>query len=251
MSRGRGCYGSFDRDRHWVAGWAVDRATDYARDRTIGAAARAALPIVEDVSRARRGATRWWCASREIGGRSEAERPVTEIGQELFHTVSSRERAILQLSTGFPELVNDLAMWQTEHMNAPDAVATVQWFASDVIPTLDEWFLFAARAKGSWWRTAAISWDTFENWMLRLRQLRALARAHGIVLQSAEPIELPKTVWQRTEEGNGSEAMALLGVLKIGAASVIAVIGAIGVYTALRDFRARRAVHSRAQQEGK
>lgn len=242
MSRDRGSYGPLDRDRNWVMGWGTDRATDYVRERTVGAALRPVLPVVGDVSRARAGAERWWQASQAIGGRGGAERPVTEIGQELFHTVADRERAILQLSTGFQALASDLAVWQTSHTDHPDATANAQWLAADVTPTLEEWHQFVDHERRSWWTKLATSWETFESWWERLKTLRALARAHGMTLQSAEPSPLPKTIWQKSAEGKGSEATAILGVLKIGALSVLAVMGAAGFYGAVRNLRSRARV---------
>ncbi len=242
MSRGRGTYGPLDRDRHWVVGWGADRATDYARDRTIGAALRPVLPVlpvVGDALRASRGAHRWWVASRGVGGRSEADRPATEVGQEIFHTVADRERAIAQLSTGFRALASDLAVWQTSNKDHPDASANAQWLAADVTPTLEEWNEFVEHEKRSWWAKLATSWETFEGWWERLKQLRALARAHGISLQSVEPMPLPKTIWQRGAEGKGSEATAVLGVLKIGALSALAIMGAAGLYSAVRGLRSK------------
>lgn len=239
MTRDRGTYGPFDRDRHWVLGWGADRAVDHVRDRTIGAALRPVLPIASDVMRAQRGADRWWAASRVIGGRDQAGRPATEIGQELFHTVGDRERAIAQLSTGFKALSNDLAVWQTSNKEQPSASSTAQWLAADVTPTLEEWNEFIEHERRSWWTKLATSWDTFEQWWERLKQLRALARAHGIALQSAEPVPLPKTIWQQGAEGKGSEATAILGVLKIGAFSALAIMGAAGLYSAIRNLRSR------------
>lgn len=245
MTRERGHYGPLDRERHWALDWSGARAADYVRDRTIGAAVRPVLPIVHDVTRAKEGADRWWGASRAIGGRPEAERSATSIGQELFHTVGDRERAVAQLSTAFRALANDLAVWQTTHADHPEAAVTAQWLAADVTPTLEEWRSFVAHEQRSWWTKLATSWETFEAWWSRLKQLRALARAHGILLQSVEPSPLPKTIWQRSEDGEGSEATAILGVLKIGALSALAIMGAAGLYSAVHSLRTR----ARAQDE--
>jgi len=239
VTRDRGNYGPLDRDRNWVIGWGADRTVDYVRDRTVGAALRPALPTIADVYSGARGAERWWYASRMIGGRAEAERPVTEIGQELFHTVADRERAIAQITTGFRSLANDLSIWQTAHVEQPDASQVAQWLAADVTPTLEEWHSFVEHENRSWWSRLATSWETFEQWLDRLKQLRSMARAHGVLLQSAEPVALPKTIWQKSEEGKGSEATAILGVLKIGALTALGILGAAGLYSAVRSLGAR------------
>ena len=237
MTRERGTYGPLDRDRHLVLGWAADRAVGYAHDRTIGAALRPVLPAVDLAVRTSRSASRFWVGTRMIGGRHDAEKPPSVVGQELFHTVADRERAIGMLSTGFRALASDLAVWQTSNKDKPDASLTAQWLAADVTPTIDEWNTFVDHESRSWWTKLATSWETFEEWWNRLKQLRALARAHGVMLQSVEPSPLPKTIWQKSAEGKGSEATALLGVLKIGALTVLAVMGAAGLYAVIRDLR--------------
>jgi len=239
MTRDRGSYGPPADDQNWVIAWGADKTADFVRDRTIGAALRPVMPVVSDAFRAGRGAQRWWTASREIGGRGEADRPVTQIGQELIHTVADRVRAIAQLSTGFRALVNDLAVWQMSNQDHPEASKTAQWLAADVTPTLEEWNEFVAHEKKSWWTKFATSWDTFEQWWDRLKQLRSLARAHGITLQSVEPVPLPKTIWQQSAEGKGSEATAIIGVLKIGALTALGIMGAAGLYAAIRGLRAK------------
>ena len=239
MTRDRGSYGPLDRDRNWIMSWTADQTVDYARDRTIGAALRPVMPVVSDAFQASRGAQRLWTATRGIGGRDEAAKPAGQIGQELFHTGANRERAIAQISTGFRALASDLAVWMTSNEERSDATKTAQWIAADVTPTLEEWGAFVAHEQTSWWVKIATSWDTFEQWWGRLKQLRSLARAHGVRLQSAEPVPLPKTIWQHSEAGNGSEATAILGVLKIGALTALGIMGAAGLYGAIRNLRAK------------
>ena len=239
MTRDRGNYGPPVDDQNWVISWGAEKTADFVRDRTFGAALRPVMPIVSDAFAAGRGAQRWWTASRGIGGRGEADRPVTQIGQDLIHTVADRDRAIAQLSTGFRALVNDLAVWQMSNQDHPEASKTAQWFAADVTPTIEEWNAFVEHEKKSWWTKLATSWDTFEQWWDRLKQLRSLARAHGITLQSAAPVALPKTIWQQSAEGKGSEATAILGVLKIGAFTALGIMGAAGLYAAIRGLRAK------------
>jgi hypothetical protein len=135
--------------------------------------------------------------------------------------------------------VSDLAVWQMANKELPAASAAAQWLASDVTPTIEEFRDFVEHEK-SWWTKVATSWETYSGWRDRLKQLRSLARAHGIVLQSAEPGELPKTIWERGETGKGGEAAALLGVLKIGAAAMLTIMGAVGLFAVIRELRPRR-----------
>jgi hypothetical protein len=244
VTNGRGTYGPLDRDRHWVLGWGADRTVDYVHDKTVGAALRPILPVVDELSRAGNGAQRWWVGSRGIGGRREAQKPLTAVGQELLHTVADRARAIAQISTGFRALASDLAVWVASNKDQPDVSKSAQWIAADVTPTLEEWNAFVAHEGKSWWTKLATSWETFEQWWDRLKQLRSLARAHGMDLQSGEPVPLPKTIWQQSAEGKGSEATAVLGVLKIGALSALTVMGAAGLFAAIHNLRSRARVTS-------
>jgi hypothetical protein len=178
-------------------------------------------------------------ASRAIGGRGEAQKPVTAVGQELLHTVADRARAIAQISTGFRALASDLAVGLMSNADQPEASTRAQWLAADVTPTLEEWNEFVVHEGRSWWTKLATSWETFEQWWDRLKQLRSLARAHGITLQSAEPVPLPKTIWQQGAEGKGSEATAVLGVLKIGALTALTLMGAAGLFAGIHNLRSR------------
>lgn len=238
MTRGRGSYGPADRDRHWVIGWGADQAADYVRDQTVGAVLRPALPSIGDAFRASRGAQRAWTAARGIGGRAEAAKTPAQVGQDLVHTLSDRDRAIAQIATGFRALASDLAVW-TANNDRGEVSKLAQWIAADVTPTMEEWKAFTAREQKSWWTKIATSWDTFERWWERLKQLRSLARAHGVVLQSVDPLPLPKTIWQLSDAGAGSEATALLGVLKIGALTALGLMGVAGLYGAIRSVSAR------------
>ena len=235
--RDRGSYGPIDRERNFVVGLVADETLDYVRDETVGAVLRPTLPTIHEAFKAGRGAQRLWAATSAIGGRSEADKPATQVGQELFHTIADRERAMFQLSTGFRALSSDLALWLSQNKEHPAASGLARWIASDVTPTLSEWTAFVARENKSWWTRIATSWETFEGWWERLKQLRALARAHGAILHSAEPTALPKTIWQQAEQGKGSEATAVLGVIKIGALTVLGIMGFAGLYSAVRKLR--------------
>lgn len=239
MMRGR--YRSFDRNKHFVLGLATDEAIGYVRDETVGAALRPAMPTIADAYKAARGAQRMWIGSKMIGGRGEAQRPLTQVGQEFFHTVTDRVRAMAALSTYFNTFVNDLATWQIANLDKPEAQTIAQWIEADVTPTLEEWRMFTTQQKTSWWNKAATSWEAYEEWWNRIRRLRELARAHGAVLQSSEPTPLPKTIWQRAEDGKGNEATALLGVLKVGIFAALTITGAVSLFSVLGG--SRRTVH--------
>lgn len=238
MTRERGTYGPPDRDS--IVGWGTERLGEYASEYAKARAVSPFLPAIGLAVRASRSADRLGFGTRLL--RSDIGKSRAVIGQELFHTVADRSRALAMLSTGFQALSSDLAVWQTANIDASTASATAQWLAADVTPTLEEFKTFVAHESKSWWIKLATSWDTYETWWERLKQLRALARAHGITLQSAEPVDLPKTIWQTSEAGKGSEATALIGVLKIGTAAVLTVMGLIGVVAVVRELRPKPVV---------
>ena len=158
----------------------------------------------------------------------------------MFHTAADRARAISALSTHFRALASDLAAWLRANPGSPASVTSAQWFEADVTPMLEEWRDFVVQQRGSWWNQMATSWETYEEWWARLRQHRALARAHGIELQSVEPVPLPKTIWQRGSLGEGGEATAILGILKIGVVGALAITGAATLLAVARELGPRR-----------
>jgi hypothetical protein len=246
VSRDRGSYGPLDRDQHFIVGWGSDRLAAHTYARTVGRVVQPILPMAILGVRAHRSADRLWTGARLTGGRVEAEKPLSRVGQEFFHTVADRTRALSMLTTSFQGLSNDLAVWQTANRDLPQATSTAQWIAADVTPTLDEWRQFFEHESRSWWSKLATNWETYEEWVTRLRQLRSMARAHGITLQSPEPVDLPKTIWQRGAEGKGSEAAALLGVLKIGAGVLLTVMGVVGIYEVVHKLRPKKPEDDRA-----
>ncbi len=247
MTRERGSYGPLDRDENFVIGWGTDRLTMSAADRVFGAVVGPVTPIIPMIDAARRippAARRLWVGTRGLGGRDAAEQPLTEVGQEFFHTTADRARAIATLSTYFQALSNDLAAWQLANKDKSNASVSAQWLSADVTPTLEEWRDFVAHQDMSWWTKTATSWETYEEWWNRLRTLRALARAHGILLQSSEPTPLPKTIWQKGAEGKGGQATAVLGVLKVGVFAILTITGAVSLYTNVRRLRQSRSDHN-------
>jgi hypothetical protein len=233
VSRDRGNYGPIDRQRHGVVGWLADQAGDHA----FSVALEPAVPTLDGVFGAHRGFDRLRTVARGLAPVVGASR--AQVGQDLVHTAADRDRAVEQISTAFRELADDVAAWLTANPTHQAAPGVARWIVADVTPALAEWGEFVAREKKSWWTKLATNWSTFEGWADRVKQFRSLARAHGVTLHSAEPAPLPKTIWQHTESGNSSEAMAILGVLKIGALTALGIMGAAGLYAAVRNLKHR------------
>lgn len=226
----RGTYRPLNADRHLVAAYATDEALDYARDRTIGTTARAILPTYDAMSRVATGARDAYRGSKLF--RDRGATPYAKVGSDWFHSIADRQRAVAQISTDFQTFTNDLASWIPGH----DAAAA-QWVDASVTLTLKEWATFAAHESSSWWVKAATNWTAFEEWQERLKRLRELARAHGIVLSSAEPVDLPRTVWEQGANGEGNQVASILGVLKVAAVGALAITGAMTLLSGLRDLR--------------
>jgi len=80
----------------------------------------------------------------------------------------------------------------------------------------------------SWARRTATTWSTYEDWLDRIRDLRSSARAHGLVLSSPEPADLPRTVYQRAASGCGSDGEAWW---TLGRVALYTTVGIFGVLT--------------------
>lgn len=176
-------------------------------------------------------------ASAMVNGAVEDHGRV-RVGAELFHSGSDRLHAIQRLSTDFLNFQNDLAAGLATR--SPDLKTSDEtWVTADIRPTLVEWQAFAARESGSWLARLTTSWAVFKEWLDRLRQLRALTRAHGLTLASAEPLDLPQTIWERGTTGGGTSSDTLFGFLWVCVYAAVGITGFTALYAALRDLRGR------------
>lgn len=215
--------------RDLVVGFARDLAVDeafaraaFATDPALGAYASAAHAYGSA-----RGVYRGTRGLRHESGRSHDR--VVSAG-EWFHGPADRSAAVAQLATDYQTLTNDLAQVAT----SPDDAA---WTLAVIVPTLEEWRAFVHRVTQSDLASWVTEWTVFETWAERLRRLRELARARGIALESADPVPLPKTIWQRGAGGDGSRFDLLFALLRTVVYGAIAVTGAIGFYSVVRDVR--------------
>jgi hypothetical protein len=151
---------------------------------------------------------------------------------EWFHGASDRQSAVGQLSADFAAFQGDLGLHATE----PSDVA---WVIAVVVPTLHDWEVFAHKQEGSALAPWITEWSVFESWQLRLKSLRDLARSRGILLESPDPIPLPKTVWERADTGQGSSLDTWFGLLKTVIFGVIALTGLAGFYVIVKDVRGK------------
>lgn len=152
---------------------------------------------------------------------------------EWFHGSSDRMNAIAQLGIDFAALHGDL---ERHAISAQDAA----WVITEVVPTFQAWEAFVVRQANSSLAPWVTEWSVFETWEGRLRRLRELARARGLVLDSPDPMPLPKTIWQRGEQGEGSPLDTWFGLLKTAILGAVAITGFASFYIVLRDFHRER-----------
>ncbi len=150
-------------------------------------------------------------------------------GGEIVHGDGDRVRALAQLETDWLAFGRDVA--------TAAAAPLVSWASANVVPAIAEWEVFRGNEASGWATRFATSWDAFEGWLLRLRRLRELARLAGVTMTSPEPIDLPKTIWQKGEHGSGGEASTLWTMLKLVVYAAVAVTGVVTLYAVARDVK--------------
>jgi len=169
-------------------------------------------------------------ASSTMRGSRGLERAV--VAGEWYHGASDRANALAQLGLDYEALERDV----TTNGTPADHV----WIATDVAPVLAEWRNFVQRIARSSVAAFATEWSVFVTWQNRLLSLRSSARARGIKLESADPIALPKTVWQRGADGTGTSLDTWMTLGKTVVFGVMTVAGFIGFWSILRDLRSKK-----------
>lgn len=186
-----------------------------------------------------------WCERREPRGydtyahdaRARGERVEprpTFVAGELFHGPDDRKRSLAQLATAWAALQNDLAVSAT-------LPADAAWVAAVVVPELAEWHDFITRINESDLSIMTVEWQAIASWLERLRRMRVLARTRGITLISPEPVDLPRTIWERGGSGTGSTMDTLLSFARIAVFGVIGVASFVGFFSIVREWKMRQA----------
>lgn len=210
-----------------IGRWAAYEAAAHVA----GPAARAYVDAASTASRARghlRDAYVGLEVIRQDGRRGED----TVSAGEWFHGLSDRQAALGQLSADFAALQGDLSL----HATSPD---DEKWTAAVVSPTLRDWQAFADRQAKSALSPWATEWSVYETWQERLLRLRDLAHSRGIQLDSPVPVPLPKTIWQRGNEGEGGGIDVVAGLVKTVLFGMLALTGVVGFFVIVRDIRGR------------
>lgn len=141
------------------------------------------------------------------------------VGSDWFHGAGDRRAALAQLRNDFDHIALDLSRVPTD---APILRA--------LTPTLDGFDAFYAAETASTLAPWITEWSVFEDWKERVAWVRMAARAAGVTLTGSEPTNLPKTLWERGQDGTGTgtDRAFVFGrdMLKIG----LGVAAAIGIW---------------------
>lgn len=164
-------------------------------------------------------------ARRSVGSSPRSSAVAVAGDGELWHDDGDRAELLERLHGDFRAFSADVG---PDAQSATAPPSRRQWWDREVRPALAEWASFFDGSRRSWARRTATDWDTYEDWLDRLRDLRSSARAHGITLRSPEPADLPKTVYQRAASGCGSDGEAWW---TLGRVALYTAIGVIGVIT--------------------
>lgn len=157
--------------------------------------------------------------------------PDVNVGLALYHTVGDRERAIAQLSTQFATIANELLGslgWTADHPTIDETQAGYAWYHNVAVPILNEWQTFQARQTDSWWTRWATSWDVYELWMERLKNLRDAADHNGFSIKSPEPQDLMETIWKAAPKQAEDLIWKLIKIVLVGGAVILAGIAILG-----------------------
>ena len=196
-------------------------------------------------SRGSRGAARGFSEIHRVGiagrRRIAEARTGTEdatssevVGGALYHDDADREAALAAIDLGFARFRADIEPRATAIDTPP---ARTQWWRVEVSPMLDEWMTFRAK-QANWVTRTATEWSTYEAWASLLRALRSGARVQGLALMSPEPVDLPRTMFERGSTGRGGPIEAAWTIGRVLLYTAIGVAGAVGVYTVAKDARA-------------
>lgn len=202
----------------------------------------------------------WSCGAsrRSYGHRSLDNAPwgYASVGLKLFHTPGDSDRATAQIDTEMNAIVDsvylamgvdpsvirrkftieetvkmpkeDLNAWK-DHVLAAKAKAVQSPFwgfwTTVVSPIYDEWMHFRGDQK---YYNLFTSWEEYEKWLERAKQLRATVEAKGIRVETPNPADLTKTLPGAALEAGGRAAeKAGEAIWEFGKIAKWAAIGAL------------------------
>ena len=143
------------------------------------------------------------------------------VGLKLFHTVGDSERAVDQIDTEMNAIVDAMYRimgvdpgirrtdaspefatltreekdaWKLRALDAIEKAKQSPWWSfweQAVSPVFEEWQRFRWGQK---FYNVFTSWEEYERWLERAKQLRASLQSKGVPLHSLEPMDLSKTL---------------------------------------------------------
>jgi hypothetical protein len=160
----------------------------------------------------------------------------TRTGGEFYHDDDDRLTVLARIDADFDRFRAEVE----PTLVAPGvSEARSQWWTIDVLPALKEWKEFLAR-ESSWLARFATEWSTYVQWLTRLRAMRSDARMQGIALHGPEPLEIPRTMFERGATGLGDRADTVWTtgrVILYAALGITGVLALRGAWKDLREFR--------------
>jgi hypothetical protein len=187
------------------------------------------------------------------------------VGLKLFHTLGDSERAVEQIDTEMNAIVDavyramgvdpstirrsltvaEMAKMSKEDVNAwKDRVLVAKakatqsplwtfWY-STISPKWEEWARFRESQK---YYNLFTSWEEYEQWLDRARQLRGQLKEKGIKIETADPSDLSKTLGGAALDA-GAKAVADIGkIVKYGVIGALAIGGVIALSSVAHNLR--------------
>ena len=199
--------------------------------------------------------------SGHVNGQQRGSYGRVTVGLKIFHTPGDSDRAVRQIDTEMNAIVDavyramgadpslrrkytldEAAKLSSEERDAwkaavlaskNQAVQSPLWsfFESAISPAYDEWMKFRGEHE---FYNLFTSWEEYENWLARARQLRETATAKGVRLETPDPVDLSKTLPGAILETAGGAAKkageAALDVFKIAKWGAIGALAIGGIF---------------------
>jgi hypothetical protein len=189
------------------------------------------------------------------------------IGLKLFHTVGDSERAVEQIDTEMNAIVDavyramgvdpstlrrsltvaEMAKMSKEDINAwkdrvfiAKAKATQSpfwtfWYTT-VSPKWEEWARFRESQK---FYNLFTSWEEYEQWLDRAKQLRGQLKEKGIKIETADPGDLSKTLGGAALDTAAKAATDIGKILKYGVIGALVIGGVVALASVADNLKSK------------
>jgi len=188
------------------------------------------------------------------------------VGIKLIHTPGDSDRAVRQIDTEMnaiidamyramgvnPSLVRDPSIPFGEAKDAADREKVSTWreqvleakaiasqsplwpfFDSAVSPTYTSWLQFKWDHQ---FYNVFTSWEEYEKWLERAKQLRAAVIDRGVNIDTPEPVDLTKTLPGQAIDATGEALKETFKILKWAAIGALGIGGLFAVGTIASKF---------------